>query len=225
MKQKLIRLLVKCNWGLADNNSIRYRILSLLRDRHVWYDWAHPLMIIVGDNISGNWSEPEMETWYYRQVTPSKRMWRTNYPTRTLQVVKNYREFMELTEGLDYESDEHYEWKAICLNQDMDLHLGRQYWGGRYFGLNYAEQKLLLKWLRAARRHDWYGLRSYLYTQALYSAVNLKKPFSCQKAPAPHTGGYSHWFCTEKKNHKGPHRFASMMWEDGEQVKRSANEC
>ncbi len=218
MRQKLIMFLVKRGWNKSDSTGLRRRLISLLYERHVWYDWGHRVMILVGDNDCGNWSEPEMETWYYRQVTPMKRMWRTNYPRRSFQVVKDYGEFRELTKDLT--DDEMYEWKAICLNQDHDLMLGHQYWGGKFYGLDYAERRLVLKWLRAFRRHDWYGLRSWLYTQALYSAVSTKKPFACQKAPDPHTGGYSHWLCTKKRNHKGPHQFASMIWEDGQEVQR-----
>lgn len=211
----LHRFARKRNWHRIENrNSLRARLYSLSWNRHPWWDWGHRMMVFVGMDFGGNWSEPSPSTWYYR-AGPAKRMWRTNYPIHplsTYQIVKTYDEFRELTRGLDEESDAHYEWKAICVDQDGDLRLGRQYWGGNFYGLNHWEFKLLRRYLIKWNRLNWYGLRSWLYSQALHAAVNQRKPFSCQETPPRNAGAYSHWHCQLKKRHDGPHRFNAAEW-------------
>lgn len=212
------KLLRRWGWNYTNKrNGIRKRIYDLAACGMPWYDWGHRLMIVVGDDFGGNWSEPEPATWYYREGT-AKRMWRTNYPQSTYEVLKTYDEYRAAVEGLDEHSDAFMEWKAICTNQDGDLHLGRQYWGGSFYGLRRREQRLLAQWLRAAHRHNWWGLRSWVYSQALHAAVHTRKPFACQEVPERGTGGYSHWHCSLRRRHGGVHRFRSMAWSTGEQV-------
>lgn len=217
---RLARLLRSWGWNrTSSRNGIRHRIYDLAACNTPWYDWGHRVLILVGDDFGGNWSEPEPTTWYYRE-SKSKRMWRTNYPQTTFEVLKTYDEHRAAVAGLDEHSDAFMEWKAICTNQDGDMMLGRQYWGGNFYGLSSREQDLLRDWLRAAHRHNWWGLRSWLYTQALHDAVHTRKPFACQEAPEPGTGGYSHWHCPLKRRHTGPHRYAAMAWTTGEHVYR-----
>jgi hypothetical protein len=171
-------------------------------------------MILVGDPLGGDYSEPTMETWYYRLGTPT-RMWRTKYPRHplsTFEVIKDYDTFRKRTEGLN--EDQMYEWQALCVNSDGELVLGHRYWGGNFYGMRKSETALLRKYLRAWRRHDWYGLRSWLYSQALHAAVYQRKPFSCQATPPKGSGGYDHWHCQLGRKHDGEHRYNLMTWRD-----------
>lgn len=205
-------------WGWAydvPRNGARARLYSLARDRHPWWDWGHRLMILVGDDFGGNWSSPKSPTWWYRQ-TGTKRMWRTGYPRRVFTVVTDYDEFQALTDGLN--EDEMYAWKAIGTNQDGEIHLGHQYWGKSFYGIPHDEQVIVRCYLRRAHRHNWFGLRSWLYSQGLNAAVYQRKPGACHQAPPRESGGYSHWLCQEKRRHGGPHRFNAYTWDDGQVI-------
>lgn len=197
-------------------NSLRKRIHAIVSDRHRWWDWGHPLMVLVGHNIGGNWDEYEPPTWFYRFGAPGLQRY-TKFPThglKTIEIVKDYKTFRALTEG--FNEDQMYEWKAIGTNQDRDLHLGHQFWGGTFYDLNYWEMKLVRKYLNQWRRHDWYGLRSWLYKQALHNAVDGHNPFSCGFVPPRGSGGYSHWHCQLKRKHNGKHRFGNYIYGEGE---------
>lgn len=215
LRFRLGRFLYKRGWTRGEKyDTWRKRVYDLLTDRHPWYDWGHRLMTVVGQDFGGNWSEPSPPTWYYRLGTP-KRMRFTGYPIHplsTIEVLTSYDEFTARTTGLN--EDEMYEWKAICVNQDGDLHLGHQYWGKSFYGLNHWEMPLLARYLRMWRRHDWWGARSWLYKVALNSAVDHKAPFKCNATPSKGSGGYSHWHCSEKRKHKGLHRVGAYVWGD-----------
>jgi len=210
----LYRLARRRRWNCAPDDSIRRRIWSLASDRHPWWDWGHRLMVVVGQDDGGNWAEPRMRTVWYREVAPV-RMWRTRFPThppRSYQVIDSYSEFRALTDGIDKNSDAHYEWRAIGGSQDGDLHLGRQFWGGTFYGLNHWETELLRRHLNRWRLRNWFGLRSWLYSQALHAAVHRRKPFACQQVPPKGSGGYSHWHCQLPKRHAGPHQYNAARW-------------
>jgi hypothetical protein len=204
----------KKSWAYqTPRNGLRRRLYCLLIENHRWWDWGHRLMILVGTDSGGNWSEPEPPTWWYR-LGPSKPMWRTHYPTHplsTIQIVASYDEFRALTEGLN--EDQMYEWNAICVDQDGQLQLGHRYWGGTFYGLSTAEVAVLRRYLRMWRRYDWFGVRSWLYSQGLQAAVYSRKPFTCQVTPPKGSGGYDHWFCNLKRRHEGPHRYRNYQWD------------
>ncbi len=61
-------------------------------------------------------------------------------------------------------------------------------------------------------RIEWFGLRSWLFSQGLHAAVYRKKPFSCGAQPPKGQGGYSHWLCTLRRGHDGMHRFNNYTW-------------
>lgn len=198
---------------LGDDDALRTRVYRIVSDyRGRWWDWGHPVMTLVGSGWGGNYQEPTPPTWWYRTETSPRRMWRTGYPRTRLRVVKDYDAFRDATEGLQSDSDEHYPWRAICTSQDNDLHLGRQYWGGDFYGLSFAEMRLLTIWLIRWEFTNWFGLRSWIYTQALHAAVHQRKPFTCQQTPPKGSGGYTHWHCQLKRNHTGPHRFNNYTW-------------
>lgn len=197
------------------DNWITGRLYHMAVRRGRWWDWGHPVMILTGTCVGGNYDEPHPTTWYYRR-NDSRPMWRTKYPRylrRSFTVVKDYETFRSLTKGLN--EDEMYPWQAINLSQDGELQLGHQYWGGGFYGMRRDEWWLLRKYLRSARRRDWWGLRSWLYSQALHSAVHQRKPFACHAIPDPRSGGYDHWHCQKRRGHDGAHRFNRMEWIDG----------
>ncbi len=187
----------------------RDRMCSLLIARHPWWDWGHRLMILTGSYNGGNWAEPEPPTWWYREVG-KKQMARTGYPRRVLGVVKDYDEFRRLTEGLN--EDELYGWSALAFDQDGELILGHRYWGKAFYGLRRDELRLLRRYLRMASRHDWWGLRSWLWKQGLHAAVYRKKPFTCGATPPRGQGGYDHWRCALRRRHEGLHRFGNYVF-------------
>jgi hypothetical protein len=213
-KRRVYRVLRKFGWHMGKHDPwITGRLYTLAVRRGPWYDWGHPLMILVGDPHGGNYDEPSMRTWWYR-LGPPKHMWRTRYPRNplsTFEVIKDYETFRQRTEGLN--ESEMYEWQALCIH-DGELTLGHRYWGGTFYGMRKNETALLRRYLRAWRRHDWYGLRSWLYYQALHAAVHQRKPFACHATPPPRSGGYSHWHCQLKRKHDGEHRFNAMTWLD-----------
>jgi hypothetical protein len=195
------------------DDGIRHRVWALTSQRRPWWDWGHRLMILVGSNDCGNWSEPSPPTWWYRQGPP-KKMARTGYPRHplsTYEIVTNYDEFRAKTEGLN--EDQMYEWQAIGVNQDGELYLGHRFWGGNFYGMRKDDTALLRRYLRMWHRLDWFGTRSWLYSQALHAAVERKVPFSCQAVPPKDSGGYNHWHCDQKRKHEGPHRFGNYEWD------------
>jgi len=222
---RLAKLLYRQGWNRRPNaNGIRRRIFDLVNCRYPWWDWGHRVMIFTGSDFGGNWQEPTSETWWYRAGQPT-RMWRTGYPrTTNVEIISDYRQFMALTEGMVPDDDAHYEWRAIGFNQDDELHLGRQFWGMQFHGLSYWELPIVAKYLRRHRRRTWFGVRPWLYSQALHSAVSTRKPFACNAVPPSGSGGYDHWHCGEKRRHLGPHRFGNSTWNDGGKVGHSPQE-
>lgn len=214
-RRRLSRLTFKLGWHKAKHdNWITGRIHHLILRREHWYNWGHKVMTLVGTCVGGNYNSPEPKTWWYR-LGPPRHMWRTKYPRHplsTYQVVTDYSEFCKLTEGLN--EDEMYKWQAFCINQDGELILGHRFWGGNFYGLTKADAALLRRYLRMWHRLDWYGLRSWIYAQALHAAVHERKPFSCQAVPPRGSGGYDHWHCQMRRRHDGMHRFNNYVWGD-----------
>jgi hypothetical protein len=210
----LERWMRRRKWNYAKpRDGLRHRLYDLVSGRHRWYDWGHRLMILTGTDFGGSWSEPTPPTWWYRQGPP-KIMRRTGFPRHPLaryEIVTDYDEFRSKTKGLN--EDEMYRWQAIGLGQDGELHLGRRYWGGTFYGMAKADTALLRRYLRMWRRLDWYGLRSWLYSQGLHAAVHQKVPRTCQVSPPKDSGGYSHWYCDQKRKHDGPHRYRNYQWD------------
>lgn len=214
VRDRLVTVMRRRGWNYrTPDDGIRHRVWALTSERRPWWDWGHRLMVLVGSNDCGNWGEPGPKTWWYR-LGPPKRMARTKYPRHplsTFEVVTDYDEFQARTKGLN--EDQMYEWKAICRNQDGDLKLGHSYWGKEFYGLPECEVALLRRYLRRWHRLNWFGLRSWLYHQALHAAVHQKVPRTCQVTPPPGSGGYSHWYCDQKRKHDGPHKYRNYQWD------------
>ncbi len=214
VRDLLVKLMRKRHWShKTPRDGLRRRIFDLVSEHHRWWDWGHRLMILTGSDDGGNWGEPEPPTWFYR-LGPPKRMARTKYPRHplsTFEIITTYDEFTHRTKG--FNEDQMYEWKAICTNQDGDLILGHRFWGGSFYGMPQCEVALLRRYLRMWRRLDWFGARSWLYSQGLHAAINQKVPRTCQVSPPPGSGGYSHWFCDQKRKHTGPHRYRNYVWD------------
>lgn len=199
------------------DNGVRSRIYSLTLCRDPWWQWGHRLMILTGTNEGGNWSEPEPPTWWYRR-SETKRMWRTGYPrVRSFEIIRgDYAEFQRRTDGLN--EDQMYEWQALNISQDGELQLGHRYWGGSFYGMRKDEVHILRSYLRAWHRMDWFGARSWLWSQGLHHAVNGYRPGACGVVPPRESSGYSHWHCECDRRHIGPHRFRAYEWVDGGDV-------
>lgn len=220
-KRRLAQFLRQHGWAYkTPRNGLRHRLYDLAMARHPWWDWGHHLMILVGRDEGGNWSEPRPETWWYR-LGPVKRERRTGYPAHppsTFQIITAYDEYRARVEGLN--EDQLYEWQAIYVDTDGELQLGHRWWGGTFYGLRKADTFLLRRYLRAWRRLDWWGARSWLYHRALHAAVYRKRPDACGQSPPRGQGGYDHWLCQLRRGHEGMHRFNSYVWGeiDGELI-------
>lgn len=211
--KRLSRWMLKAGWNMSrHDNHLRGRLYALASVHSPWWNWGDRLMVLVGQNDCGNWSEPSPTTWWYRRTSPH-RMWRTGYPIhrhRDFQIVTDHAEFERLTAGLN--KDEMYEWQALNVNQDGELQLGHHYWGGNFYGMRRDEWWLVARYLRRFRRRNLWGLRSWLYALALNASVHRRKPFACHATPPPGSGGYSHWHCTLRRNHDGLHRYNNCVW-------------
>lgn len=213
MSRYLAKVMRRFGWYKTEHdNRITGRLYHLVVGHRHWWDWGHAVMTLVGNCVGGNYDAPSPPTWWYRHGPPT-RMWRTKYPRHplsTFQVVTDYAQFRKLTEGLN--EDQMYEWQAIYVDQDGELSLGRRYWGGKFYGMPACDVALLRRYLRMWRRLDWFGLRSWIYSQALHAAVHQRKPFTCQEIPPRGSGGYDHWHCQQPRRHGGLHRFNSYEW-------------
>ena len=220
--RRLAGLMRRAGWYSAKHdNWITGRLYHLMVRGTRWWDWGHKVMILTGTCVGGNYDAPRPPTWWYR-LGASKPMWRTGfprYPLSTYQVITDYSTFRQLTEGLN--EDEMYHWQAFHMGQDDELHLGHTFWGGKFFGLTYGDTALLRRYLRSWHRRNWFGVRSWIYTQALHAAVHEHKPFSCHQAPGRGSGGYTHWHCQRRKHHTGTHQYRSCTWSDGGRVERT----
>lgn len=208
---RLDRFLRDRGWNRRPDGSLRHRLYRATSERP-WWDWGRRLMDLTGRPFCGSYDEPKPPTWWYRQGQP-KRMWRTGFPRHplsTYEVITDWETFHKRTAGLN--EDQMYEWQAINVNEDGELQLGHRYWGGNFYGLSRADTALLRRYLRAWRRRDWYGLRSWLYAQGLHATVYRRKPFACNARPSKGHGGYDHWACQLKRRHDGMHRFGAYTW-------------
>lgn len=185
------------------------RLIATATDRP-WWNWGQKLQALVGSDRCGGWDEPAPPTWWYRPTT-SGRMARTSYPVRRYEIVADYATYDALYRAGNY--DRRSEWRAICVDQDGDLILGRGYWGEGFHGLDRSETAILRRYLRRWRRADWWGARTWLWKQGLHASVYARKPGSCAAAPPKGSGGYDHWLCRLPRGHAMPHRFNAYTWE------------
>lgn len=224
LRSVIRRAMRRAGWHKSKHDAwITGRAYTLMvRHRAPWWDWGHRVMTLVGTPSGGNYDSPRPETWWYREGSPES-MIRTGYPVhpmRTFKIIKgDYGRFRSIYEAL--KPDDQYAWKAIGINQDGELHLGRQYWGENFYGLNKWETRILRRYLAVWSVYNWFGLRSWIYSQALHAAVYKRKPFGCHAAPQQ--GGYSHWLCQERRAHSGPHRFNNYTWNDGQATQYVGN--
>lgn len=209
--RRIARLMRKRGWNYrTPDNGLRRRAYDLASCHYRWWDWGHRLMILTGSDFGGNWQEPRPPTWWVHRL-PTKPMRFTKYPMRRYEIVTDYDEMRERTRGLD--EDGMCDWDAICVDSNGELVTGKRYWGGPPpYGMDSQQARILARYLRMWRRHDWYGARSWLHSQALHAAVHQKRPLSCGAVPPRGSGGYDHWHCQLKRNHDGVHRFNLYTW-------------
>ncbi|KEP75874.1 hypothetical protein HR12_21005 [Microbacterium sp. SUBG005] len=56
---------IRRRYGTKDG-SIAHRLLTVMIDRHPWYDWGHRLMILTGDYRTGSYETPRGRDLWYR---------------------------------------------------------------------------------------------------------------------------------------------------------------
>lgn len=206
---KIEHLLRRRGWNRKQGN-LRHRIYALVTCRAPWYDWGERLMILTGHNTMGHWFGYEPPTWWYREDHSS--YWKTpltRYMRPRLEVIRgDYSKFREREQEVGQDAY----WKAINVNQDDELQLGRRYWGEAFYGLKGIEVRLLARYLIHWLLRNWFGVRNELNSLGLKHHVNLKRPFACNVTPKPGSGGYSHWHCQRSRHHVGPHRYNNYTW-------------
>jgi len=204
----IARLMREHGWNHRDRQ-LRRRLYDIAASRPRWWQWWKLVTPLVASSHGMNDYDIEPPTWWYVRAPHATQRY-TGFPRRRYEVVTDYHEFRRRTDGLD--EDAMYDWNAISVDQDGDLILGKRYWGGQFYGLDYAEVEILRRYLRMWHRFDWFGLRSWLSQQALHASANEKIPFTCQALPPAGSGGHSHWHCGEKRGHAGDHRFRNYTW-------------
>jgi hypothetical protein len=183
--------------------SLAHRALTVTTDRHPWYDWGHRLMILVGENRTGDYGVPRGRDLWYRFADENEARGRIITTHRYADV--------RATQGQDVS------WRVFDV-QDEGGTVKLGYWGDRiaHYGLSRRELALFRRWdfWECRVRGEWFGLRRWLYFRGLHAAVQLKKPFACNVTPPRGTGGYSHWHCELRGRHD-VHRFRNYTWAGG----------
>lgn len=206
--QRLATLARKAGWNRLPDHTMRNRIWRISTIRAPWWKYGDRLTNLVGGGTNGN-SEPTPPTWWYVRA-PSGRSRVTGYPITRYRIVRDWEQMRSETQGLD--EDGMYDWRAIGVSQDEDLHLGRMYWGGNFNRLDRAERRILLRWLIHAELLGLFGLRRWLWGVGSHNAVHGTRPGSCAVAPPRGSGGYDHWHCTLDRGHKGLHEHGVWRW-------------
>ncbi len=204
-RNRLRRNLYKRGWTRGKNQGgIRHRIHDIVSNRHPWYDWGHPLMTLIGQYRHGSWDAPRVRDMWFYAATRNK--------------------FVTTRDSSEVRATPDLEWR-IFDSQD-DGHTVVIGWWPRpddptgnihRDGLDSKpEQRLFLRWMLwdGWVKAEWFGIRPWIYYKALHRAVQIRKPFTCQRQPDPMKGGYSHWYCEEPKRHKGPHRIRNYSWDE-----------
>lgn len=186
------------------DGSLAHRVLTIVIDRHPWYDWGHRLMILVGEYRSGSYETPRGRDLWYRFEDENEARGR-------IITTHDYAD-VRRTRGEDVS------WRIFDVQDDgHTVKLG--FYGDHieHFGISRRELALFRRWdfWECRARAEWFGLRRWLYHRALHAAVHLKKPFACNLTPPRGSGGYSHWHCEMRGKHT-THRFRNYTWSEGE---------
>jgi hypothetical protein len=214
LRYRLAREMRVRKWHHTDGG-VRSRIVSVVGDRHPWWDWGHHVMALTGRYDAGNWSPPRVRDMWFR-MDYEYGDGRKAKPTRSRIVTTNdYSEVRARNDGewriFDSQDDGHTIVIGYWPHPDDKGNIHRTGLDGR------AEQRLFLRWMlwEGLVKAEWFGLRRWLYYRALHAAVERKIPFRCQVTPPPGSGGYRHWHCDRKKRHTGDHRFVNYTWAGG----------
>lgn len=189
--------------------SLAHRLASMVSDHHLWYDWGHRLMTLVGDYRTGSYDTPRGRDLWYRFADENEARGR-------IITTHDYAD-VRATAGQDVS------WRIFDVQDDgHTVKIG--FYGDRiqHYGISRRELALFRRrdFWECRARGEWFGLRRWLYFKALHAAVHLKKPFACNVVPPRGTGGYSHWHCEERGKHD-VHRFRAYTWADGEKVQHA----
>lgn len=185
------------------DGSIAHRLLTVMIDRHPWYDWGHRMMILTGDYRTGSYETPRGRDMWYRFDGENESRGR-------IITTRDYAD-VRATAGQDVS------WRIFDVQDDgHTVKLG--WWGEQitHYGLSRREMQLFRRWdfWECRVRGEWFGLRRWLYHRGLHAAVDLRKPFACNITPPRGTGGYSHWHCELRGRHQ-VHRFRNYTWAGG----------
>lgn len=213
--------------GWADSgmdDTIRSRVARAVGDWYYWWDWGHPVMWLVGRYDTGSAGVPRgRDLWWIPTDYVEDRL----AGSLVADCEQKYGCYITTEYRVVRSSIAEIDWRIYDLQDDgrtvkVGLWPNHPDHGGRIQGLPWQELKvdLFLWWYiwQHKGRAQWFGLRRWAYYKALHAAVERKVPFTCQQAPPPNSGGYSHWHCELKRKHVGDHRFRAMTWGTGKVV-------
>lgn len=207
MRNKIRRWMYRQGWTNGRREgSVLHRLHDLTARRWTWYDWGHPLMILVGRYSTGTWDTPHVrDMWFRKEYVVGGR--------QRIETTRDYTVVRARNDG---------EWR-IFDGQDDGHTIVIGYWphpdspNGQIYrtGLDgRAEIRLFVRWLLwdGWVKAEWCGLRRWLYFRGLHNAVEPYIPFTCRVVPDGTSGGYRHWHCDLRPRHKGDHRYRNYTW-------------
>lgn len=202
MRNKIRRWMYKRGWTTGERTGgLLHRLHDLTARRWRYYDWGHPLMILIGRYDSGDWGMPRVRDLWFRKDTDG-----------TLVKTRDYTQVRESNDGewqiFDGQDDGHTIIIGHWPHPDSNGQIYRTGLNGRDEIRLFARWLIWDGWVKA----EWFGIRRWLYIQALRNAVEPYIPFTCRVTPEKGAGGYTHWHCDLRPWHKGEHRYRNYTW-------------
>lgn len=216
LRRRLWRLTRTAGWSDTDRDgSLRSRISQALSETGPWYDWGKPVMWLVGRYDSGNAGAPRGRDLWYVHLNDLERFERAWFDGQ-----QNRLGFITTTDSSVVRQHPSAGWRIFDLQDDGHT-IVTGYWptpgsDGRIRPDSIAGNEISLfwrwYWVDHKLKAQWLGIRPWIYYRALHATVHLRKPFACQVAPDPFSGGYRHWYCELRKRHTGDHRYRNYVW-------------
>lgn len=205
-RNRIRRWMYRHGWTTGRREgSVLHRLHDLVARTRPWYDWGHPLMVLVGRYDSGDWGPPRVrDLWFRKEYVGKHQRFET---TRDSAVVR------ERNDGewriFDGQDDGHTIEIGFWPHPDSpNGQIHRTGLDGRGEIQLFARWLIWDGWIKA----EWFGLRRWLYYRGLHNAVEPYVPFTCRVVPERGSGGYTHWHCDLRPRHKGDHRYRNYTW-------------
>ncbi|QTF81780.1 hypothetical protein SEA_BEEGEE_77 [Gordonia phage BeeGee] len=201
----------------ALDDTVRSRLARAVGDWNRWHDWGRPVMWLVGRYDCGNAGPPRgrdlwwIPTQYVEGIATSLV---ADFDQRFgCYITTRYTDVSATIGDIPWRI---YDLQDDGLTTKVGLYPNHPDHGGHMQPLPWQDINagLFVWWFlwQHKAKSQWFGLRRWIYYKALHAAVHGKVPFTCQQAPPPRSGGYSHWHCELPRKHVGAHRFRNYSW-------------